>query len=143
VLLIHLLLQDRPNQSELLRCLSRLDVDTWAQALLPKLISQGSARDVALTCSMLRDLCFGAVQHIDLSSVQDDEHGALDDWVLSIPQHFQSVTSVQLSFNDEDSYHTIPYLLPELARWVLLFCESTIDVVLHGEICEGHAKCCC
>jgi hypothetical protein len=71
-LLTHLLLQDNPNQATLLRCLSRLDVDTWAQVLLPKLIAQGSARAVALTCSQLRDLCFGAVQHIDLSSVQDD-----------------------------------------------------------------------
>jgi hypothetical protein len=58
------------------------------------------------------------VQHINLSSVQDDEQGALEDWVLSIPQHFQSVTSVQLLLNDEGSYHAIPYLLPELARWV-------------------------
>jgi hypothetical protein len=118
VLLTLLLLQDNPNQAALLRCLSRLDVDTWAHVLLPKLVAQGSARDVALTCSQLRDLCFGAVQHINLSSVQDDEQGALEDWVLSIPQHFQSVTSVQLLLNDEGSYHTIPYLLPELARWV-------------------------
>jgi hypothetical protein len=58
----YLLLQDNPNQAALLRCLSRLDVDTWAQVLLPKLIAQGSARDITLTCSELRDLCFGAAQ---------------------------------------------------------------------------------
>jgi hypothetical protein len=141
VLSAHLLLQDNPHQSALLRCLSRLDVDTWAHVLLPKLIGQGSAQDVALTCSQLRDLCFGAVQHIDLSSVQDDEHGALDDWVLSLSQHFKSITSVQLSLNDEGSYHTVPYLLSELARCVALLQETMADVLLFGVSCEGRCYC--
>jgi hypothetical protein len=112
------LLQDIPNQSALLRCLSSLDVDTWAQVLLPKLVAQGSAGAVALTCSQLRDLCFGAVQHINLSSVRDSELSDVEYWTQSIHQHFNNVTTVRLLVIDDASYHTAPYLLPALARWV-------------------------
>lgn len=79
----------------LLRCLSSLDVDTWAQVLLPKLVDQGSAQNVTLTCSQLRDLCFGAVQQINLSSVRDNELSDVEDWTQNIHQHFQYVTTVR------------------------------------------------
>lgn len=119
-----LLLQDNTppagtSLSALLQCLSSLDVDTWAHVLLPKLAAQGSAQDVALTCSQLRDLCFGAVQHLDLSSVNDSSNSSVvEDWVQTIPQHFKGCESAQLYLEDEGSYHTTSYLLPALARWV-------------------------
>jgi hypothetical protein len=114
-----MLLQDNPNQSALLRCLSLLNVDTWAQVLLPKLISQGLAGNVALACRQLRDLCFGAVQHINLSSVQDSELSDVDVWALTLSLHFSNAKSAQLLLSDEASYHRAPYLLPALARCVL------------------------
>jgi hypothetical protein len=43
--------------SPFLHCMDQLDMDTLAQVLLPKLMQQGSAHSVALTCSRLRDLC--------------------------------------------------------------------------------------
>ena len=106
-----LLMQDM----SLLSCLSSLGVDTWAQVLLPKLIAHGSAQAVASTCSQLRDLCFGSVQHIDLSSVQESsDTSKMEYWVQPIPQHFKNITSVQLSFDEETSYHSMAYLLPAL-----------------------------
>ncbi len=103
------------NQSALLHCLSSLDVDAWAQVLLPKLVDQGPAGDVALTCSQLRDLCFGAVQDIDLSSLHNSsDTSAVGDWAHSIPQHFKNVTSVQL--HEEPSYHITAFLLPALSK---------------------------
>ena len=32
---------------------------------MPKLLDQGSAPDVALTCTQLRSLCYHSVQHLD------------------------------------------------------------------------------
>jgi hypothetical protein len=58
------------------------------------------------------------VQHINLSTVQDDELSDVEEWLLTIPQHFGNAKSVQLLLNSEASYHRAPYLLPTLARWV-------------------------
>jgi hypothetical protein len=101
--------------SALLRCLASLDVDAWAQVLLPKLVAQGSARAITGTCIQLRDFCFDTVHHIDLSSVQSSgDISQVEGWVKHIPQHFKNATSVQLSFEEELSYHIALYLLPAL-----------------------------
>ena len=99
----------------LLRCLSSLGVDTWAQVLLPKLIADKSALAAASTCRQLRDLCFGSVRHINLSTVQDSgDTSKVEYWMQPIPQHFKNITSVQLLFHEETSYHIMTYLLPAL-----------------------------
>ena len=41
-----------------------------ATYLLPKLVDQGSAGAVVLTCSQLRALCQPRIQHLDLSQPQ-------------------------------------------------------------------------
>lgn len=133
------------QRSPLLQCLARIDVDTWARLLLPKLVKQGSATTVVLTCSELRDLCYGAVQHLNLSKVHgsSDSNQAVEDWVQSLPQHFPHCTSVQLQLGQEASYHTTPYLLPALARWV----RCTLHHQQAASFCaEQHAACsvgCC
>jgi hypothetical protein len=105
------------QQSAFLQCLASLNVDTWAQVLLPILIKQGSARDAALTCSQLRDMCHGAVQHINLSTLHPcEDMSSLEEMVQGVPKHFSNCTSVQLLLQGESSYHTTPYLLPALAR---------------------------
>jgi uncharacterized protein with HEPN domain len=131
-----LLLQDNPNQSALLRCLSSLGMDTWAQVLLPKLTSQGSASDVALACSQLRDLCFGAVQHLDFSSVWDtnsEDISDVQDQLQHVAQHFKNTKAVQLLLDYQDSYHTLPYMLPALARWGFVGAGAA-GVMRHTEI---------
>lgn len=105
------------SKSPFLQCVACLDVDTWARVLLPKLTKQGSAPNVALACSQLRDLCYGAVQHINLSTLHaGGDISAVEDSVQGVPQHFTNCTSVQVLVR-VDSYHTTPYLLPALARW--------------------------
>jgi hypothetical protein len=52
--------------SPLLRCMDQLDMDTLVQVLLPKLMQQGSAHSVAVTCSRLRDLCYSSVEALQL-----------------------------------------------------------------------------
>jgi hypothetical protein len=101
----------------LLCCLSEVGVDTCAQVFLPKLIADKSAKAVASTCSQLRDLCFGSVLHIDLSSVHNSSDTSnVEYWVQPIPQHFKNITSVKLMFHEETSYHIMTYLLPALQR---------------------------
>jgi hypothetical protein len=55
------------QQSHLLRCLSQLNDDVLASYLLPKLVHQGSAAAVALSCSHMRRLCQHNTQHLDLT----------------------------------------------------------------------------
>jgi hypothetical protein len=102
--------------SLLLQCLSSLGAETFAGVLLPKLVEDGSACDVALTCSQLRDLCHGSVQQLDLTEVLDQDSSVVEEWMQSLPQHFSSCTSAQLWLHDEDSYDRLMYLLTGLAR---------------------------
>lgn len=107
-----------PQQhSALLHCLSQLNSDAWVQVLLPTLVEQGSAAEVALTCSQLRDLCFSSRQSIDLGDLYDSpSFGELGSWMQGLPLHFPNCTTVSFKLGSEGSYHTIPYLLPALAR---------------------------
>jgi hypothetical protein len=60
------------QQSPFLRCLSQLNDDVLQAFLLPKLVQQGSAGAVALSCSQLRRLCQHNVQHLDLTKQLHD-----------------------------------------------------------------------
>jgi hypothetical protein len=63
---------DGGQQSPLLRCLSQLNDDVLTAHLLPKLVEQGSAGAVVLTCSQLRRLLQLGVQHLDLTKQLQD-----------------------------------------------------------------------
>ena len=69
-------LDEEPDaQSALLSCLSRLDFqlnDVLTAHLLPKLIEQGSAGAVRLTCSQLHSLLQPSIQHLNLTKGQQD-----------------------------------------------------------------------
>lgn len=81
------------------------------------LIKQRTARDVALTCSHLRDLCYSAVQHLNLSTLHPCGNvSGVEAMVQGVPQHFSNCTSVQLLLRGDTSFHTTPYLLPALAK---------------------------
>lgn len=96
-------------------------MDTWAQVLLPKLIEQGSAADLALTCSQLRDLCYSSSQSIDLGPLPDSTGPSnLKLWVRDLPVHFPNCSTVLVGLRSDSSYHCMPYILPALARWVCL-----------------------
>jgi hypothetical protein len=53
--------------SPFLRCVTLLNDDVLTSYLLPKLVEQGSAGAVTLTCSQLRKLCQRSVQHLNLT----------------------------------------------------------------------------
>jgi hypothetical protein len=106
-----------PQPSALLHCLSQLNTDAWAQVLLPKLIEQGSAANVALTCSQLRELCYSSRQCINLGAFLDSsEPSSLKSVVSGLPMHFPYCSAVSLRLGSDKSYHTMPYLLPALAQ---------------------------
>jgi len=106
------------EQSPFLHCLQQLNDDAWAQVLLPKLIEQGSAAAVALTCSQLRDLCNQYVEVIDLRRLDaDTELCALEEWMQPLPAHFPNCILAKLAFFVESSYVAVQYLLPAISRW--------------------------
>jgi hypothetical protein len=109
-----------PQQhSALLDCLSQLNSDAWAQVLLPKLVEQGSGSAAALTCRQLRDLCFSSRQSITLQGVLESAPPSdLELWMQTLPTHFPNCTTVSLVLTSDCTYHTMPLLLPALARWV-------------------------
>jgi hypothetical protein len=105
--------------SALLRCLSQLNTGTWAQVLLPKLVEQRSAADVALSCSQLRDLCYSSRQSLNLGALlYSTDPWSLRAQVQTLPLHFPNCSAVSLDFTSNNCHHTMPCLLPELARWV-------------------------
>jgi hypothetical protein len=106
-----------PQPSALLQCLSQLNADTWAQVLLPKLVEQGSAADVALTCSQLRDLCYSIRRSINLGALLDSsEPSRLKSVVSGLPVRYPDCSAVSLQLKSVKSYHMTPYVLPALAR---------------------------
>jgi hypothetical protein len=107
------------QSSALLDCLSQLNSDVWAQVLLPKLVEQGSAAAVSLTCSQLRDLCFNSIDRITMDLpdlVLGAQFSYLESWMQGAPLHFPNCTAVSLKLGTEESYHTMPYILTALAR---------------------------
>jgi hypothetical protein len=110
---------DQRQHSALLRCLSQLNSDAWAQVLLPKLVEQGSADKVALTCRQLRDLSFSSIQKLDLCDPHNSpSNSQLGLWMEALPTHFPDCTTVTVTLCSEGSYHAMPYVLPALARLV-------------------------
>jgi hypothetical protein len=96
-----------------------LNTDTWAQVLLPKLVEQGSAAAVALTCSQMRDLCYSSRQSINLGALLDSsEPWNLRSLVQRLPLHFPNCSTVSVELNSVLCYQNMPFLLPALARWV-------------------------
>jgi hypothetical protein len=61
------------QQSALLQCQAQLDSDTWVEVLQPKLIDNGSAGNVALTCTQLRTLCHGSRQQLKLHTLHSHD----------------------------------------------------------------------
>lgn len=108
------------HQSPLLQCLSQLNDDTWAAVLLPKLIKQRSARNVAASCTQLRDLCFRTVQDVVLGSTSkaDISTMGLGEWISPLPACFPNCTTLALYMDCQHDYINAPHLLPALARWV-------------------------
>jgi hypothetical protein len=91
----------------------------WAQLLLPKLIRQGSAAAVALTCSQMRDLCYSSRQSVNLGRLLERtayEPSNLMSWVQSLPAHFPNCSTVSFEIGQTNGFHGIPYILPALAR---------------------------
>jgi len=107
----------RSEHSPLLHCLQQLNDDAWTEVLLPKLIEQGSAAGVALTCSQLRDLCNHNVETIDLKSLAAEEDVRdLESWLQPLPAHYPNCKSAELSLQRDISYVGMSYILPALAR---------------------------
>lgn len=52
--------------SLLLRCISMLNDEVLSTYLLPKLVEQGSAAAVPLSCTHLRKLCQNSTHHLEL-----------------------------------------------------------------------------
>lgn len=68
--------------------------------LLPKLMAQGSASSVALTCGRLRDLCYSSVQQLNIKIVPEAVHPytftTVRNWALSLEAHFPSCVSISV-----------------------------------------------
>lgn len=129
---LFLVVQDTPSAassgqqpSALLHCLSQLNADTWAQVLLPKLVQQGSAAHVALACCQLRDLCFSSRHSLKLGALLDSsEPLSLGRQLQNLPEHFPNCTAVSLELKSYKGFNTMPWLLTELAWWVLCALED-------------------
>lgn len=107
----------------------------WAQVLLPKLVRQGSAAAVALTCSQMRDLRYSSRQRVNLGGLLERtavEPIYLKSWVQVLPAHFPNCSEVFLELGSNESFHGIPFLLPALARCVI----NTVSL----EVVDAHSK---
>lgn len=106
-------------ESAFLHCLEQLDEDAWAQTLLPKLHTSGSAANVALTCCHLR-----ALVHGNLSSLKFGLHLTglnpvqIEQWTAPLPAHFPKCLTVKVSLGPDGSYVSAASLLPALSRQV-------------------------
>jgi hypothetical protein len=116
----------KPQASALLRCISQLNADTWAQVLLPKLIAQGSTADFALSCTQLRDLCYSSRQSLKLGALlASSDSESLLPQVQSLPAHFPNCSAVSLEIKSYECCNTLPYIMPSLAGGCALFCWQT------------------
>jgi len=105
------------RNSELLRCFDRLDTYTWGEVLLPSLIRQGSARNVARACQRMRELVQNSLKSINLSLMVCYSN---DDLVLrlatNLSQRFLGCQTMELWLGCYNSQGVVPHLLPALAR---------------------------
>lgn len=94
--------------------------DVWAQVLLPKLVAQGSAGSVALTCSRLRDVCYSSVQQLNVVVVHESmlayTFRTVRSWGLSLQAHFPGCTSISVGLGCAFDCGFVIQLIPGLAR---------------------------
>jgi hypothetical protein len=91
--------------SPLLCCLSQLNDDVFTSYLLPKLIEQGSAGAVALTCRHLCELCQDSVQHLDLTKQLPHGNPCLDpELARQLVAAFSSCTSLEVTWQSHSCY---------------------------------------
>lgn len=128
------------SSSALVDCFLQLGADTLSQVLLPLLIEDGAAGELALTCSEVKDLCYKGVQKLDLSGLMGVRNPQdLQDWTRDIYCYFPGCTCIQL-FLDE-SVITTPLNVPFLWEGVS-GCVWTSCVLLALVLCWGCAACC-
>jgi hypothetical protein len=104
------------GESPFLRCITLLKDDVLTRYLLPKLVEQGSAAAVALTCSRLRRLCQHSTLHLNLAK---ELEGADSPWrrpVLAerLVEAFPNCTSLACALDSsglEDVYLSIRIML--------------------------------
>jgi hypothetical protein len=83
----------------LLQCISNLNVEVLTTYLLPKLVQQGSAAAVALTCTQLRSLCQFSIQHLDLSQQLQQDNPCHDPKLArQLVAAFPNCTSLYLTW---------------------------------------------
>lgn len=82
------------------------------------LAADGSAGNVALTCSCMRTHVHGNVQQISFQAqhIQEASLMQLEAWTAALPQHFPKCVSVRLALPNDDSYAGVSGLLAALAR---------------------------
>jgi len=106
--------------SALLDCLEQLHGDVWPEVLLPKLRADKSVGSLALTCSLLRDMCQKSQRQLDLSSISNSSStssSAVDTVALgALAQHFPNCTMVKIELDKYSSHLFIPAIVDALAR---------------------------
>lgn len=105
------------EQCQLLRFLAQLNDDVWAQLLLPKLVADGSAASVALTCSTVRQLCQYSTQQLKLLFGGITDTAAVRRCMEPLPERFPACSRIELSICEESSI-IFPTILDALARQV-------------------------
>lgn len=124
-----------------LRFLSHLDGPTWAYVLLSKLIDQGSAGAVALTCSQLRKLCQEEIQHVDLVSICGSRETASS--VVKLPERFPNVTSLQVQHKRttistlflHGAESTVNKIMQHIPSWLDNSSSAAVAITLAGCSC--------
>jgi hypothetical protein len=93
-------------------------MDTLVQVLLPKLLQQGSAHSVALTCSRLRDLCYSSVETLQLKAVPGciPDAAAVKTWGQNLSAHFPSCQSITVAVGCAADCQLTGHIVSELAR---------------------------
>lgn len=112
------------GQSDFLQFLERLNEDIFCETLLPMLIQDASAGNLAATCSQLRKLCHSSVKGLKLRPLlcSDEQPSIAGDWTHNLQEHFPHCRAVAMQVHDKESYHAVNYVLPALARWATGLC---------------------
>jgi hypothetical protein len=104
--------------SPLLQCLDQVNDDVWEQILLPKLLQQGSAPAVALSCTQLRRLCQHSIETLNLTNMTSSSTSAqqLARHAAAVATHFPKCRGVLLCARDDTCYWQLQAVLPLLGR---------------------------
>jgi hypothetical protein len=81
----------------------------------------GSAGNLAATCSQLRRLCHSSVKQLDFQQLLRDigQPSAAQQYTQSLQEHFPHCSSIVLQMQEERDYQAVNYMLPALARYAL------------------------